>query len=251
MSIGFPLIDIENNANLYFGFDQRLCGGEHWNSRDGKRANWPPVTDAQYRPRPLRSRLRSQPPSADELKRLEADLSPEEAEVLLHHGTESAPSAAACSTTRPTGSIAAASAACRCFAPRPSSRAARAGRAMPPIDAGCMFRAIKDVEPTAWCGSRPAALRCVTATRATSSRWPAHDAAALTASIRCRAELRRRRRGPARPFEARRSPVTIAPAQSGILSCFFHGFSSFFPFRLLRARAMRRLVSLGMMTSSI
>ena len=30
------------------------------------------------------------PPSADELKRLEADLTPEEAEVLLHHGTEAA-----------------------------------------------------------------------------------------------------------------------------------------------------------------
>ncbi|HZC17849.1 MAG TPA: peptide-methionine (R)-S-oxide reductase MsrB [Caulobacteraceae bacterium] len=28
------------------------------------------------------------PPSADQLKRLEADLTPEEAEVLLHHGTE-------------------------------------------------------------------------------------------------------------------------------------------------------------------
>ncbi|HEY5008372.1 MAG TPA: peptide-methionine (R)-S-oxide reductase MsrB [Caulobacteraceae bacterium] len=28
------------------------------------------------------------PPSPDELKRLEADLTPEEAEVLLHHGTE-------------------------------------------------------------------------------------------------------------------------------------------------------------------
>src|SRR5262245_52167893 len=42
-----------------------------------------------------------------------------------------------------------------------------------------------------------------------------------------------------------------ASAHSGMLSCFFHGFSSFLFFSVFSARAMRRRVECGMITSSI
>jgi peptide-methionine (R)-S-oxide reductase len=53
-----------------------------------KKAHIEPMTDTSITHARSASGFDLTPPSPDELKRLEADLTPEEAEVLLHHGTE-------------------------------------------------------------------------------------------------------------------------------------------------------------------
>lgn len=58
-------------------------------------------------------------------------------------------------------------------------------------------------------------------------------------------------RSPINIIELQRAPVSFSNGHSGILSCFFHGFSACLFFRLARARINRRRVPCGMITSSM
>ena len=144
----------------------------------------PPMTDASVQPHPRSaSGFDLTPPTADQLKGLEASLSPEEARVLLKHGTE-APFCGGLLGEKAPGAY-----VCRlCGLPLFRSHAKfESGTGWPsfyaPFDPETSGRCATSA--TAWSGSRPAAP-AATATRAMCSPTARRRPATATASTPCR-----------------------------------------------------------------